>query len=166
MSESYGCLPGRQGPRSSRSVTPKPAVVKDARRAPAVARQAMPERQEAAATVRSRANPTAIQAVLQARVPNAAKAVVLARDANVVRDANVARALMVAKVASVAPVASVATAATQASAATEEVATRRRTVTRSFRPEIRRECPPAGAGTAIVCHVSAKAILVAGIAMA
>jgi len=130
------------------SVTPKPPVAMDARLHPVVPCRSLAGLKEVAATVRNRESLFAIQVATLARAATRVKAVIAGRDATADQDATAA------------------TVGTLLTAATEEVSMRRRTATVSFRPEILRECLPAGAGTAIVCLVNVEAILVADMAMA
>jgi len=159
------------------SVMPRPPVVKDALRDQDVPCRNMSGLQEVPATVRSRARPFAIQAVTLAKAVTLVKAATvaqtaivgraatLAKAATVAQTAIVGRAATLAKAATVAQTAIVGKAATRVAATAEEVSTRRRTATEFFRPEIRRECPPAGAGTAIVPHASVETVMVVDIAV-
>lgn len=129
------------------SATPKPAAVKDAAWHQAVPCLPMQDCQAVAAIVLSLASQFGILDATPGRAATPARAVIAVRAVVAVQDAIAV------------------TDATPVTAATEEVATRRRIATGSFRPEIRRVCPPVGVGTAIVCHVNVEAILVADMAM-
>ena len=140
------------------SVTPKPPVAKDARSHQAVPFRVTAGLQEARATVRSHASPMAIQAV------TLAKAAMLVKAVTVAQTAIAGKGAMLAKAVTVAQTAIAGKGATRAAATTAEVSTRRRTATESSRPEMHRECPPAGAASAIVLHASVATVMVVDIA--